>query len=240
MKENLFSLCLLATGSNYLLIQTLKSIQDQSYQNKEILLVCTEKYAKENSFPNFVRIVHPNSTNPASFANKAVEEAKGKYLLFFLPGESFLFSEALQYVNDSIESAPSYSLYQFGHMAQSPITPTPSTNLLLLKKGRLFAKLCSCVIAKELFWEKNLFFEENFPHRISFAFLCKLMKNIDNITIFPRVITKGKIVNLTLTQKMTYMRETFSIVKQNFGLIAGLRYLVKPFPMSQNSLKPTI
>lgn len=240
MKENLFTLCLLATGSNYLLVQTLKSIQDQSCKNREVLLVCHEEFATSHTFPSFVRIVHPDSDNPAAYANKAIKEAKGDFLFFFLPGESFLFSEALQFAQETIEKSPGHSIYQFGYM-DHPLLLQKATFLVdMLREGKLYTKLCSTAISREFLQLNRITFDEGFPHRLSFAFFCQLMRKAENPFSESRVIAKGKKEMLSFPQKLTYIWETFFIIQKYFGLFSGLGYLVKPFSMFKKPFKPAV
>jgi hypothetical protein len=230
MEANLFTVAVLVWGPRFQLRATLSDLEKQSFPC-EIMIVCPEEMIKAMPASPKYRLVSSPSNHPAALANLAIQKARGVFLLFFLPGETFISHDGLFQIQKQIEEHPYCDVYQFGHMDLTLPLSKATLSLPLeekyLKNGKLPSKLCSTAISLSFLKKTGIRFDGDFSHRVTFAFFCNLLKKGKYLFVH-RMVTKGSGLKLSLSQKWIYFWETYQIIRKYLGFKNSLKFFIVP------------
>ncbi len=216
--------------------ETIESLLDQDYEDFEIIIVDAQSSDRTlevvKSFrSDKIRICSVSHYQPYEMANRGITLAEGEYINFLLPGDFYLYNETLKHVMSTAIDTRRPELVYCGCLirdleSEVKIFFRPLT-LEHLKLGQQPTSIESCWISKETFRKLGKF-NPHYEMRGGFDLLCRfLLDGKLKYAFTTRVLTDYDLRGYKKEQILTHFKETWQIIKENFGLFAALSWLIK-------------
>jgi glycosyltransferase involved in cell wall biosynthesis len=229
-----FSIVLVVPDSYHLAPVTLSSFQEQTFQDFEVILVehgLSERDIEilKHSCEQIVKIYPSYVQSHARLMNKGLGFARGRYVLFFFPGDVFLSKHVLFELKKKIEENHFPQLVSSGYIdreeekAGELMCYPPS--LELLKKGQMPTRLPSICFLRSVLEEVHGF-DKHYPYRGDFEMLCRLLKNRKREQLYlPRIFVDYVFRRRSTKEFLGEEWETMRILFRHFGFLKVFLWL---------------
>lgn len=176
--------------------------------------------------------------------NRGIAMAQGDYISMLLPGDVFISTEALSSVCFEIVESDLPNLFYTAayiwdewdkpHFLFRPL------NRDLLSQGLQPTNLQSCFIKKQTF-KKIGYFNINLSYRGGFDFLLRFsLDPLMTCASIMRVYVIPAVVSFTYNYSVGNVKETFQLIRKNFGFVFALLWLTKQKVLLQHIAKKII
>lgn len=155
IEEPLFSIWVLAYGPQaYLLSLTLDNLENQIFQDYEILIADAREEKKEISETRAVIVEMPATTMPQAMTKLLLEKSKGRYVHILKAGEYYLASHGLEWLAEKLNQENYPELLCTGFIRHHSLSPSEFHYYPLSKKNLLqgrFPAQAACVLQRKIF-----------------------------------------------------------------------------------------
>lgn len=188
-----FSVVITVTKFPHLIRQTLKSLDDQTFKSLEIIVIASRKDRDIIDIlgdqKGKVKLLRVKENGRGTMMNRGLDKAKGQYLQFLQPGDTYLTPNSLLEVHSYLEGQEVgffYSAY-FHREEKVSYAIYDSFQKIYLDKGKLYTHLEGCFFSrKELFSHGK--FSTNYHFHSGLLILFRLYSDIKCKKLFVKKI----------------------------------------------------
>ena len=223
----LFSIILVVKDNPHLSSVTLESFKQQNEKEFETIVVHNRLVEREiklykSAYPSINHIQFSKAQTIACLLNEGTLFARGKYLIFFFPGDYFLSEKSLTYIRKAIEEEQDPDLLCTSFLIRDTSKlPEVSKRIFcydMLSRGKITSRLSGCIFNKKTF-EEMQGFDSRYDHRegldlLSRIYLARKYRN----SFLPRVVTDYEYIKKAPHEILLYGWETTMVLYRNFGL----------------------
>lgn len=230
---NLFTVITVTYNAEYTLLRTLKSVQEQTYQNIEHIIIDGE------STDNTVKLIEQYETAHTRWIsekdkgiydamNKATAMAKGEYICYLNAGDAFyeketvekLIASAKQYTYPDILYGETVIVNNEGSFLYNRRLKAPER--LHWKSFKWGMLVChqAFIIRRELFEPYDLTY--HFSSDVDWCI--RLMKKSKSIVNIHEVLIKYLNEGVTTANRKASLKERFEIMRKHYGTLSTMLY----------------
>ena len=235
MSQEIFFTIVVATDNDEnFVLPTLNSIKKQTESSYEVIVI--DGGSKDRTLESVYKVPFTHRSlytlfEPATYYmwNKGLKMARGRYILFFKAGTYFTSKYMLERLRSDIESLRDPDLVLtcgMGYHRKNRRLHTPPMSVRRLVRGILPTTLSSRIFRTQMLRATGGF-DTSFEVRASFDLMCRYVANpAVRLASLSYVITDG-MVNFSQKERfLEYHSETPRIMRQNFGWVKLMTYLV--------------
>lgn len=228
--EVFFSVIIPLDKSPHLIRHTLRSIFSQTFSFYEIIVVAkrSDHHLLDilGDSQSQVKLIRAKTDNRAEMMNRGVKKAKGKYLHFLFPGDTYLFPNCLLEIHALLEGKDLDLFHSAYLKREEKISYAVSQNFSLywLKKGKLPTKLQACFFLKSSLVKYGLF-NQRYHTMTGLDLIMNFFmdKNARNFFI-KKVFCDFELKKTSPKEMLSEIAETFWLIKTHFGLLSACRW----------------
>jgi len=230
--EVFFSIIIPLTRASHLVKHTLYSIFSQVYSSYEIIVVAkrSDHHLVDilgESKPQ-VLLTRGRTDDRAELMNRGVKKARGKYVHFLFPGDTYLSPYSLLEMHQLLDRKD-VDLFYFAYFKREEDVSYAVYNpfsINWLIKGKLLTKVQSCVFAKKSLVRYD-FFSSNYQLVPGLDLALRIFSDPESKTFFiKKVFCDYEIRKFTPREVFQKAFETFWVIKKHFGLSKALRWFL--------------
>ena len=233
MDEPFFSLILAIKDFSYLTALTLESYNQHIDIPYEVIIIHQSLSQRDikvfkDICPKIYEVKISKAKTLAAMLNEGITLAKGKYINFAVPGDSFLADFSLKKIYDEIQKnqEPDFlcSPFLLRDGRSPPEIASRSFSYEYLARGKVTSKIHGC------FYERNLLkdlqgFNSSYNYREILDILCKIYLAKKYRTVFiPYIVVDYEYTRRTTQEIFLYGWETTLVLYRNFGLLKALSW----------------
>ncbi len=229
-----FSIVLIVPDSYHLVLVTVNSLCEQTFQDFELIVVEhglpeSDMEMLKNSLPQITKIHSSYLQDHARLMNKGLGFAKGKYVQFLLPGDVLLSKHVLLELKKKVEENDFPQIVASGYLdrEEKKTGDVICRPLLLdvLKKGQMPTRLQSIYFLRIVLEEAHGF-NKRYQYREDFELLCRLLKNKKRKIFFvPRIFVDYVFRRKNTKQFLGVEWETMRVLYRHFGVVTLFLWL---------------
>lgn len=228
------SLIVVTWNSGHAMAITIKNLLQQSYPHYELIIIDASSSDRtlewlEELRNERLRMVTFSDFRRYEMMNEGIAQAKGEYVQFLFPGDTFISRDSLKIMMSHALDAGKPHLLYCGSLlhhgrsdAETLLRPFTRSEL---EKGRQPTSLQSS------WWRKSLFetlapFDTSYAMRAGFELMCRFInrKELSSLEV-ERVLIDCNVQSITRKMILSHFWETGRAVRLHFGFIYYLRWL---------------
>lgn len=229
-EEVFFSIIIPLSKTSHLIRHTLNSIFFQTFMSYEIIVVAkrSDHHLIDilGDSQSQIKLIRAKTDNIADMMNRGVNKAKGKYIHFLFPGDSYLFPNCLLEINAIIEGKDIdlfYSAY-LNREEKFSYAIYKSFSLHWLNKGKLFNRLQSSFFLKKSLVKYGLF-NQRYQYMPGLDLIMRFFADKDSNTMFAKkVFCDFELRKVPPKEMFSMFLETFWLIKTHFGWLSACRW----------------
>ena len=231
----LFSIILVVKDNPHLSSVTLESFKQQQERDFETIVVHNRLVEREiklykSAYSSINYIQFSKAQTIAAMLNEGALFARGKYLIFFFPGDYFLSANSLTYIKKTIDEEQDTDLLCTSFLIRdASYAPEVSQRIFcfdMLSRGKITSRLSGCIFNRKTF-EEMQGFDSRYDHREGLDFLSRLyLARKYRNSFLPRVVTDYEYVKKPPHEVLLYGWETTLVLYRNFGLKKAIGWLI--------------
>jgi len=228
--EVFFSIVIPLTKAPHLIRHTLYSIFSQLCTSYEIIVVAkrSDHHLVDilGESRSQILLTRAKTDNKAELMNRGIKKARGKYVHFLFPGDTYLTPNSLLEMEQLLDRKDVDLLY-FAYLKREEDLSYAiyhPFSLHWLLKGQLFTKLQSCVFAQKSLIRYG-FFSPSYKLVPGLDLILRIFSDPNGKTLFiKKVFCDYEIKKFTPREVFHKAFETFWIVRKHFGLSKAIKW----------------
>lgn len=221
-----FSVNIVVKKQPHLLAYTLESVIAQKEKEIEINIIVdmvhdVRSVVKE--YQKYLRYVHfVKEKGVSEMMNEIIMQAKGRYLQFLCPGDSYLshhaLGEMIPFLKENNYPDFAFSPFICREDVASPIIGIRKFSHEFLKAGKVPSRLACCFFSVEILRDMQGF-DKRYEYRECFDLFCRLFTQSKcKFLFYPKVLVDYIVSKKSAKEALRYSFETLLSIIRNFGI----------------------